>query len=52
MEYDDIVSLFDAQEALVSNFDKVCKLLIEIGDEGNVTDPASGTIIHREAASE
>ena len=23
---------------------------IEIDDEGNVTDPASGTIIHREAA--
>ena len=48
MEYDDIASLVDAQEALVSNLDKVRHLLVEIDDEGNVTDPASGTLIFRE----
>ena len=50
MEYDDIASLVDAQEALVSMLDKVRHLLVEIDDEGNVTHPASGTIIHRGAA--
>ena len=47
-EYDDIASLVDAQEKLVSNLDKVRPLLVEIDDEGNVTDPASGTLIFRE----
>ena len=48
MEYDDIASLVEAQEALVSNLDKVRHLMVEIDDEGNVTDPASGTLIYRE----
>ena len=48
MEYDDIASLVDAQGALVSNLDKVRHLLVEIDDEGNVTAPASGTLIFRE----
>ncbi len=52
MEYNDIASLVAAQEALVSKLDKARQLLVEIDDEGNVTDPASGTIIHRKAASE
>ena len=47
-EYDDIASLVDAQETLVSNLDKVRPLLVEFDDEGNVTDPASGTLIYRE----
>ena len=47
-EYEDISSLVDAQETLVSNLDKVRPLLVETDDEGNVTDPASGTLIYRE----
>ena len=50
MEYEDIASLVGAQEALLSMLDKVRHLLVEIDDEGNVTHPASGTIIHRGAA--
>ena len=47
-EYEDIASLVDVQEKLVSNLDKVRPLLVEIDDEGNVTDPASRTLIYRE----
>ena len=48
VEYEDISSVIDAQEALVSNLDRIRHLLVEIDDEGNVTDPASGTLIFRE----
>ena len=48
VEYGDISSVIDAQEALVSNLDRIRHLLVEIDDEGNVTDPASGTLIFRE----
>ena len=41
-EYDDIASLVDAQEKLVSNLDKVRPLLVEIDDEGmSLTPPAA-----------
>ena len=48
VEYDDISSVIDAQEMLVSNLDRIRHLLVEIDDEGNVTNPASGTLIYRE----
>ena len=48
VEYDDISSVIDAQEMLVSNLDRIRHLLVEIDDEGTVTDPASGTLIFRE----
>ena len=48
VEYENISSVIDAQEALVSNLDRIRHLLVEIDDEGNVTDPASGTLIFRE----
>ena len=47
-EYDDISSVIEAQETLVSQLDQIRHLLVEIDDEGNVTDPASGTLIFRE----
>ena len=48
VEYEDISFVIDAEEALVSNLDRIRYLLVEIDDEGNVTDPASGTLIFRE----
>ena len=48
VEYDDISSVIDAQEMLVSNFYRIQHFLVEIDDEGNVTDAASGTLIFRE----
>ena len=50
-EYVDISSVIEAQEILVSQLDQIRHLLVEIDDEGNVTEPASGTLIHRETAS-
>ena len=42
LEYEDIASLVDAQEKLVSNLDKVRPLLVEIDDEGmSLTPPAA-----------
>ena len=49
-ECDDISSVIEAQEILVSQLDQIRHLLVEIDDEGNVTDLASGTLINREAA--
>ena len=51
-EYDDISSVIEAQETLVSQLDQIRHLLVEIDDEGNVTDPASGTLIYREQRAE
>ena len=50
-EYEDISSVIEAQEILVSQLDQIRHLLVEIDEEGNVTEPASGTLIHREPAS-
>ena len=47
-EYDDISSVIDAQEILLSRLDQMRHLLVEIDDEGNVTEPASGTSIYDE----
>ena len=47
-EYDDISSVIDAQEILLSRLDQMRHLLVEIDDEGNVTEPASGTLIYDE----
>ena len=51
-EYDDISSVIEAQETLVSQLDQIRHLLVEIDGEGNVTDPASGTLIYREQRAE
>ena len=48
LEYDDISSLVEAQDTLVSFLDRLRHCLVAVDDEGNVTDPASGTLIYRE----
>ena len=48
VDYEDISSVIDAREPLVSNLGRIRHLLVEIDDEGNVTDPVSGTLIFRE----
>ena len=39
VDYDEISSVIDAQGMLVSNLNRTRHLLVEIDDEGNVTDP-------------
>ena len=48
LEYDDISSLVEAQDTLVSFLDRLRHCLVEVDDEGNVTEPASGTLIYDE----
>ena len=48
LEYDDISSLVEAQDTLVSFLDRLRHCLVEVDDEGNVTEAISGTVIHDE----
>ena len=48
LEYDDITSLVEAQDTLVSFLDRLRHCLVEVDDEGSVTEAISGTVIHDE----
>ena len=48
LEYDDISSLVEAQDTLVSFLDRLWHCLVEVDDEGNVTEAMRGTVIHDE----
>ena len=48
LEYDDISSLVEAQDTLVLFLDRLRHCLVEVDDEGNVTEAISGTVIHDE----
>ena len=48
LEYDDISSLVEAQDTLVSFLDRLRHCLVEVDDEGSVTEAISGTVIHDE----
>ena len=48
LEYHDIFSLVGAQDTLVSYLDRLRHCLVEVDDEGNVTEAISGTVIHDE----
>ena len=52
VDYEDISSVIDAREPLVSNLGRIRHLLVEIDDDGNVTDPASGTLIFRDQSTD
>ena len=47
-EYEDISSVIDAQEISLHRLDQMRHLLVEIDYGGNVTEPASGTLIYDE----
>ena len=48
LEYDDISSLVEAQDTLVSFLDRLRHRLVEVDDEGNVTEAIRGSVIHDE----
>ena len=48
-EYDDISSVVNAQDKLVSILDTQRHMLIDVTDENGVTDPESGQIVNRES---
>ena len=48
-EYDDILSVINAQDDLVSILDTQRHMLIDVTDENGVTDPESGQIVNRES---
>ena len=48
LEYDDISSLVEAQDAVVACLDKLRHCLVEVDEVGNVPLAVSGTVLHDE----
>lgn len=48
IEYEEISSVVEAQDDLVAHLDRFRHCLVELDDNGNVTEAVSGTIIYDE----